>query len=88
MLGAGRLAAALWRIPNRHGWQYRFNIYRLDAATGRVSQRLALSDLADLLQLVQLLASLMAEDGSVPSEQRRQLARLAAAIELISVPTE
>jgi hypothetical protein len=88
MLGAGRLAAALWRMPNRLGGQFQFNIYRLDAATGRVSQRMALRDLADVLKLVQLLASLVAADGSVPTEQRRRLARLAAAIELISVPPE
>ena len=85
MLGAGKLAASLWKLGDEAaGWRYRFNIFQLNSKSGRVSQRLAPSDVGDLVKLAQILAATLADDGCLSAEQRRKLADLAMALDGIT----
>ena len=86
MLGAGPLVSAIWRFSRkRRGWTCRFNIYRSNACTGRVSQLLRPGDVPDLVKLCQVLATTLADDGSIPARQRRKLADLAVKLDAIIV---
>ena len=85
MLGAGPLVSAIWRFGRkRSGWTCRFNIYRSNARTGRVSQLLRPGDVPDLIKLCQVLATTLADDGSIPARQRRKLADLAVKLDAIT----
>jgi hypothetical protein len=78
MLGAGRLVSSLWKHGDQHsGWAYRFNIFRMSTAGGRVSQLLQPRDVHDLVKLCRVLAAELATDGCLPPAQRRALADLA-----------
>jgi hypothetical protein len=77
MLGAGGLAAALWKTGDpRSGWRYRFNIFRMRHTSGRVSQQLAPGDVPDLVKLAQLLAFTFSEEEDLDAELRDDLACL------------
>lgn len=89
IVGAGKLVASIWKSGDeRAGWRYRFNIYRLSHGSGRVSQRLAPCDVADLVKLARVLASTLADDGCLDPQQREALIDLAADIDQIISPTE
>lgn len=78
LLGAGRLVSSLWKHGDPHGgWAYRFNIFRMSTAGGRVSQLLRPRDVHDLVKLCRVLAAELAADGCLPHAQRRALANLA-----------
>lgn len=85
MLGAGQLSSALWKAGDEQsGWTYRFNIYRMSSRTGHVSELLRPQDVGDLVKLCQVLAAILADDGCVPRDQRRALAKLAADLDSIT----
>ena len=85
MLGAGQLVSAIWTIDLRRSrGTHRFNIYRISARTGRVSQLLRPADVPDLVKLCQVLATTLAEDSCVPDHQRRKLADLALKLDAIT----
>lgn len=85
MLGAGKLAAAVWKIGDQvAGWRYRFNLFRMPFRTGRVSQLLRSADLTDLVKLCQVLAATLAEDGCLPPAERAALCQLAARLDQIT----
>ena len=89
IVGAGKLVASVWKSGDeRSGWRYRFNIFRLSHGSGRVSQRLAPCDVADLVKLARVLASTLADDGCLAHQQRQSLIDLAADIDQIISPTE
>lgn len=78
MVGAGSLAASLWKLGNESdGWRYDFTVFRLDHQQGEVSQVLTPCDIADLVKLARVLAQVIADDGCVPSGLRRELDALA-----------
>lgn len=78
-VGAGRLTSFLFKQGDpRAGWQYDFNLFCLTDAGGRVTQLFAPSDLTHFLKLVQVLASVIADDGCLASQERDQLLDLAA----------
>lgn len=85
-LGAGCLSSFLWKIgDNDSGWRYRFNIYRLAAKSGRVSQLFRPADLMHFVKLVQVMASVIADDGCLSPVERGVLRRLATELdELLS----
>ena len=84
MLGAGNLAAALRRSKDgRGGWRYRFNIFRMSKASGRVSQRFLPRDVEDLARLAQLLAFVLSEDEGLPQELRDDLGCLYACLDQV-----
>ena len=82
MLGAGPLAASIWKAK-RKGQQfaYRFNIFRMCARSGQVSQRFTPSDIPHLVSLVRLLAFEIANDGCLDVNQRDDLSCLAACLD-------
>lgn len=83
-LGAGCLSSFLWKIgDNDSGWRYRFNIYRLAAKSGRVSQLFRPADLMHFVKLVQVMASVIADDGCLSSVERGVLRRLATELDAL-----
>lgn len=85
MLGAGRLASALWKAGDeRCGWRYRFNVYRMSGRSGEVCQLLRPGDVLDLVKLAQVLAAVLVDDGCVSGRERRVLGDLAARLEAIN----
>lgn len=80
MVGAGRLAASIWKDGDEcTGWKYRFNLFRL-AENGRVGQKFKPTDLKHLVKLVQVLAATLADDGCLKPSVRRELERLSASL--------
>ena len=78
-LGAGRLTSFLWKTGDANsGWRYRFNLFRLGAKGGRVSQLFLPSDLMHFVKLVQVMASVIADDGCLSAVERGVLRRLAS----------
>jgi len=54
VLGAGRLAAMLWRsYVGRCEWLYRFNVFRVNRRSGRATQYFTSRDIADFAKLRQ-----------------------------------
>lgn len=84
MVGAGRLTASIWKEGDEHsGWRYRFNLFRMSRASGRISQRFLPQDVADLARLAQLLAFALSDDGCLGSELRDDLSCLAACLDQV-----
>ena len=85
-LGAGRLTSFLWKTGDQSsGWRYRFNLFRMAAKGGRVSQLFRPADLMQFVKLVQVMASVIADDGCLSPLERRVLRRLATGLdELLS----
>jgi hypothetical protein len=83
-VGAGRLTSFVWKSGDENsGWRYRFNLFRLAAKGGRVSQLLAPSDLIHLIKLAQVLSAVIADDGCLSFEERDDLRRLAADLDTL-----
>jgi len=81
-LGAGRLTSFLWKSGDQSsGWRYRFNLFRLAASSGRVSQLFRPADLMHFVKLVQVMASVIADDGCLSSVERGVLRRLATELD-------
>ena len=71
MLGAGQLTASLWKLGDEtSGWRYRFNIFRMTRANGRVSQRFLPEDVVDLVKLAQTLAFALSEEECLDRKLR------------------
>lgn len=82
LVGAGPLSSTVWKTGDEHsGWRYRFNLFRLPAHNGRVSQLFRPSDLVDLAKLLQVLAAVIADDGCLTQTDRRMLTRLNAELD-------
>ncbi len=78
-VGAGRLTSFVWKSGDDHsGWRYQFNLFRLAANGGRVSQLFAPADLIHFVKLTQVLAAVIADDGCLSPIDRGVLKRLAA----------
>ena len=81
MLGAGALASSIWKTTEQDERDaFRFNVFRLDADNGNVTQRFASSDIPDLARLAQVLAVAISGEDSVPNELRDDLSCLAACL--------
>ena len=63
------------------GFDYRFNITRLNNRTGRVNQWFTPDDLSAMVKLVRVLSAELADDGCMDHAVRNQLFRLAAALD-------
>lgn len=82
MLGAGPLAASVWKAERKgERFAYRFNIFRMCAMSGRVSQRFTPNDIPYLASLVRLLAFEIANDGCLDVSSRDDLFCLAACLD-------
>lgn len=78
-VGAGPLTSFVWKAGEHSGgWRYQFNVFRLVADGGRVSQLFAPADLFHFVKLTQVLAAVIADDGCLSPVERGVLKRLAA----------
>ncbi|MEZ6127096.1 MAG: hypothetical protein R3C59_00270 [Planctomycetaceae bacterium] len=83
-LGAGQLTAFLWKNGSEaSGWRYRFNVFRLAASRGRVSQSFRPRDVFHFVKLLQVIASVLSDDGCLCAVDRGVLKRLAADIDAL-----
>ena len=73
-MGAGRLAATLWKLgEERSGWRYRFSLFRMSPHSGHVTQRFGPDDIQDIAKLLRLLAFTLADDGCLSASLRSDL---------------
>ena len=78
MVGAGRLTSMIWKDGDeRAGWRYSFNLFRLAAQGGRVSQLFKPADVIHFVKLAQVLAAVIADDGCLTQIECGVLKRLA-----------
>jgi len=82
MLGAGQLCAAVSKEGDEQGgWQYYFNVFRMDASSGSVEQRFVPGDIADLVKLARVLAFAIVDDGCLSCDLKDDLRRLSACLD-------
>lgn len=85
MVGAGNLTACIWKDhASESGWTYRFNVFRLEASKGRVTQRLQPGDITDLVKLARVLAQVISDDGCLTPKLCHELRTLAVSIDFLS----
>ncbi len=83
-VGAGQLTSFVWKTGNQSsGWRYRINLFRLKARGSRVTQLFTPDDLVNLVKLTQVLATVIADDGCLPTIDRNVLKRLAADLDVM-----
>lgn len=84
MLGAGKLAAALWKTSHLiRGTQYSFNVFHMDQNDGHVSRTFEMWDVPDLARLALVLAYAIVEDETVERELRDDLDCFAYCLESV-----
>lgn len=77
-IGSGPLTSFLWKSGDANkGWRYHYNVFRLASKGGRLRQLFAPSDLIYFVKLIQVLASVIADDGCLSAVDRGVLRRLA-----------
>jgi len=82
LAGADQLTASVYKMGDELvGFDYRFNITRLNNRTGRVNQWFTPDDLCGMVKLARVLAAELADDGCTSPELRTQLFRIAAALD-------
>lgn len=83
IVGAGNLTSHIWK--RAHGDEqfiYRFNLFRTQR-NGRATQLLRPEDVLPLAKFVRVISQVLAEDGCISPDQRRQLSYLATALDEI-----
>jgi hypothetical protein len=82
VLGAGNLTSAIWKAAELGNDElFYFNVFRMDAQTGDVTQRFAMSDILDLIRLAQVLAIALSEENCLDDHLRDDLACLASCLD-------
>ena len=82
LVGAEQLTASVYKTGDELlGFEYRFNITRLNNRTGRVNQWFTPDDLCAMAKLVRVLSAELADDGCMGEALRHQLLRLAAGLD-------
>lgn len=77
LVGADRLSAAIWKHGDEeNGFRYQFNVFRMLAAHGRVSQLFGPEDVLCLAKLAHILAVALIDDGCIDVDLKRRLKRL------------
>lgn len=83
LVGASRLSAALWKDGDEQGgFRYRFNIFRMLASSGRVSQLFDPEDVISLAKLAHVMALALIDDGCIHADLRRQLQQLVVRLDV------
>lgn len=81
-VGAEQLTASVYKTGDELiGFDYRFNITRLNNCNGRVNQWFIPADLHAMVKLTRVLAAELANDGCMNTELRIRLITLAAALD-------
>ena len=82
MVGAEQLTASVYKTGDElTGFDYHFNMTRLNNRTGGVSQWFTPDDICAMVKMVRVLAAELADDGCMDEALRNQLFRLAAALD-------
>ncbi|MEO9595888.1 MULTISPECIES: hypothetical protein [Rhodopirellula] len=82
VIGSESLTSSLYKSGDELvGFQYRFNITRLNARTGRVSQWFAPADVIALVKLTQVIASELQHDGCMNTCLRDELRGVAVLLD-------
>lgn len=78
-IGSGPLTSFLWKSGDANkGWRYHYNVFRLTSKGGRLRQLFAPCDLIYFVKLIQVLASVISDDGCLSVVDRGVLRRLSA----------
>lgn len=84
IVGAGALSSTIWRSQDLSDKDsIHFNVFRINAKTGDVTQRFSVSDIPDLARLVQVLALAISVDDAINSEMGDDLSCLAACLDQV-----
>ena len=84
-IGAGRLTSFVWKTGDQDaGWRYRFNLFRMTHAGAQVSQLYKPADLMHLVKLVQVMASVLLDDGCIGHTERCMLRKLATDLDKVT----
>lgn len=82
LVGAEQLTASVYKTGDELcGFDYRFNITRLNNKTGQVNQWFTPGDLCAMVKLVRVLSAELADDGCMNAELRNRLISLATALD-------
>ena len=82
IVGAGRLLSTIWKRGCEHSsWRYRFSIVRQTSDRGIVTDLFQPTDLIHFVKLIQILATVIADDGCLTQSERTTLRNLAAQLD-------
>ena len=82
IIGAGPLLSTIWKLGGEHtGWRYRFSIVRQTSDSGFVTDLFQPTDLIHFIKLIQVLATVIADDGCLTQAERTTLRNLAAQLD-------
>ncbi len=88
LVGADRLNASIWKYGDEQGgFRYRFNIFRMLASSGRVSQLFDPEDVICLAKLAHIMAVALIDDGCIDADLRQRLKQLVVRLD-VSVMNE
>ncbi len=85
-VGAGRLTSLLWKAGSEHSeWKYRFNIVRGPTVLESFNPLFEPADLSHLVKLVQVMASVIVDDGCLNADDRERLRTLVTDLDELTV---
>ena len=82
IVGAGPLISTIWKLGGEHTvWRYRFNLVRQTSDKGIVTDLFQPTDLIHFVKLIQILATVIADNGCLNHSERKTLRKLAAQLD-------
>ena len=82
LVGAGPLTSAIWKLGSEQsGWRYRFNAVRQTSDRGQFTDLFQPTDLIHFVKLIQVLATVIADDGCLTQSERTTLRNLSAQLD-------
>ena len=82
IVGAGPLISTIWKLGGEHTvWRYRFNLVRQISGRGIVTDLFQPTDLIHFVKLIQVLATMIADDGCLTQAERTTLRNLSAQLD-------
>ena len=82
IVGAGPLISTIWKLGGEHTVsRYRFNLVRQTSDRGIVTDLFQPTDLIHFVKLIQILATVIADDGCLTQAERTTLRNLAAQLD-------
>ena len=82
LVGAGPLTSAIWKLGSEQsGWRYRFNVVRQTSDRGQFTDLFQPTDLIHFVKLIQVLATVIADDGCLTQSERTTLRNLSAQLD-------
>ena len=82
--GSGSVTSSIWQVDDQvRGCSYHFNLFRMPAETGRVSQLFQPEDLVSLLKVCRELAQVLAEAPHTDAHLSHDLTLLAERLAIL-----